>query len=226
MTSLNEILNRDSDEGVVWARNLSEDPGSRVCIGLFDVLMDINQDPLKRVRAASVLNALGSSRSLPRIVAERAYIALLRMVDERNTDIRRTGIVAISSILHRASSKSIIDLQCREGLKNLMKRVPSDWEWEKSVVTSLALAMEVSAAKLERVLDPVAKILRTNAELDSILRNRIRPATTKGRDILAEASRKNPGGKWHAFTQVKSKTATSVEDGEPDSDVDIDDTDY
>jgi len=137
-----DMLDKDADEGVDWARRLPDGHEAGALDYFWGILGDKDQTALRRLLAASVLNALGSSHSLPLVAATQAFGAIPTLARETDQDIRRNGLAAVSSVLHSLckvappASLGAFD----QFLKSLAREMPGGWE--KSLLAGVSVAFE------------------------------------------------------------------------------------
>lgn len=147
MTDFKEMLGRDTDESVDWARRLSAEQSEPAAQHFFGVLADKEQSLMRRINAAFILNALASSRSLSESIGTQALGLLPGLLHEEDRDVRRNGLVAFSSVLHSVAPN--LPVARRDLLRQLLDgcalTVPD--EWERGVLSSTASVLANPGAK-------------------------------------------------------------------------------
>jgi hypothetical protein len=84
-----QILKRDAEEVVRWARDIHDSEAQSNTEQLFHVLLDRQQIAARRVRAAFGLNAIGSSHKLAEGVGRAGKERPADMSSESDLEIRR-----------------------------------------------------------------------------------------------------------------------------------------
>lgn len=158
MMEFKEVLDRDTEESVDWARNLEPGKSDSALIHFIGVYLDLEQDPYRRLNATFILNALASTRSLRETALAQALGCLPAIVQEPDRDLRRNGLVAVSSILHSISRR--VTPSRRPSYANLVDswigRIPGDWE--QSLLTSVLSAFGAAPKKQPRPVRPDATL--------------------------------------------------------------------
>ena len=171
MTDFNEMLNRDADESVAWARSLPLEQSELAARHFFSVLADKEGTALRRLNAASILNALASSRPLTDSIATQALSLLPGLLHEDERDLRRNGLVALSSTLHsvaRSLPPKRRDLY--RGLLEACAEQVTD-EWDRGKIRSMCSVLapsEVKGGRLE-LFDSVVECAQYKPPVMSLL---------------------------------------------------------
>lgn len=151
MTEFRDILNRDTDESIAWARQLASGLSEAAAQHFLSVLADPEQTLLRRLNAAAVVNALASSRALPETIATQAAGALPGLLKDEDSTIRRNALVAVSSVFH-SSARTV-----PEGRLELLRHILEDCvpmasdDWDRSKLTSIRSALSAPGVRGRRL---------------------------------------------------------------------------
>ena len=158
MIEFKDMLDRDTDESVGWARSLEPEKSEAALSHFLGVFLDPEQAGLRRLNATFILNALASTRTLHETALAQALGCLPAIVQEPDRDLRRNGLVAVSSILHSMSRSATPSRRAAYAdlVDSWIDEVPDDWE--KGLLTSILTAFGAAPKKRQKPVRPDVKL--------------------------------------------------------------------
>lgn len=158
MIDFKDILDRDTEESVGWARELDLEKSESALSHFLGVYLDREQAPIRRLNATFVLNALASTRALPESALAQALGSLPAIAQESDPDLRRNGLVAASSILHSVGRSATPSRRAAfaELVDPWIDELPQDWE--KGLLTSILSAFGAVPKKRQKAVQPDAAL--------------------------------------------------------------------
>lgn len=133
----------DPDSAIAWVSSMDREARHRAALALLDSLFSAGPAE-QRISAAYALNRVASLGARSSLILA-AFDLLPAVLGIQEKDIRRAGLVAISSLVHGARPATAVKLRGRLLERSYALARPKD-AWDADVLISIVTAVTRSAA--------------------------------------------------------------------------------